>query len=48
MKPNQRLSVSVGEQQSLLSLEVEAQDDLKEGLLPSPDKAKGEQEKELR
>ena len=47
MKPEQRLSVSVGEQ-SLLSLEVKAQDDLSEGLLPSHDKDNGEQEKELR
>lgn len=47
MKPEQKLSVS-GEEQSLLSLEVKAQNDLNKGLLPRSDKAKGEQERELR
>lgn len=47
MKSEQKLSVPRGEQ-SLLSLEVKAQDDLNKGLLPRSDKAKGEQEKERR
>lgn len=35
-------------EQSLLSLEVKAQNDLNKSLLPRSDKAKGEQERELR